>query len=285
MFHGVNCDYMNEKELSTALTAKGWKQTTDGSWTKLRKPFLHTQAHTEETKLKIGTGVSAAWNNPNSYCNSQEAKDNRSKAQIKRCDREGEAQARSERRKLAMLKYGHPRGFSGHKRTNEEKAKISAAARAMWANPNHKVNSPEHRQILSDRFTKLKQQGKFSRCRRGLREDLGLYVRSSWEANYARYLNFLIRSGQILRWSYEPRTFWFEPIKRGVRSWMPDFEVTLPDGSIEYHEVKGWHYPRSKTALKRMKTYYPQIKIVLIDETRYRALSKTLSGLIQEWES
>jgi hypothetical protein len=56
----------------------------------------------------------------------------------------------------------------------------------------------------------------------------------------ARFLNFLQLKRQIARWLYESRTFWFETIRRGVRSYKPDFEVTMPDGSTYFIEVKGW---------------------------------------------
>lgn len=184
--------------------------------------------------------------------------------------------------------HDHPRGFAGHHRTAEEKAKIGAAAKEMWADPDHPVNSAAHRQRLSDRFTALAATrtsvNTFSRTRKGFRDDLGVSLRSSWEANYARYLNFLMVEGSVKSWKYEPMTFWFLEIKRGVRSYRPDFGVVLADGSLEYHEVKGWHYPRGKTALKRMRIYHPEIKIVLIDQVRYRAIAKAVSKIIPGWE-
>lgn len=125
----------------------------------------------------------------------------------------------------------------------------------------------------------------FSRAKRGPRPDIGITVRSSWEANYARYLNFLIKhEGKILKWEYEVETFWFEKIKRGVRSYKPDFKVTFRSGEIEYHEVKGWMYPRAKTALNRMRIYHPRIKIVLIGEKSYEAIQKQAGSMIPLWE-
>ena len=55
----------------------------------------------------------------------------------------------------------------------------------------------------------------------GRRDDLdGLFVRSSWEANYARYLNWLVKLGEIKGWEYEADTFAFDKIKRGTRFWL-----------------------------------------------------------------
>jgi hypothetical protein len=119
----------------------------------------------------------------------------------------------------------------------------------------------------------------------GKRADLGgLYVRSAWEANYARYLDWLVQIGDIRGWEYEPVTFEFHAIKRGTRFYTPDFKVTNCDGSVEYHEVKGWMDPKSKTKLKRMKRYYPDVPVTVIDADAYRALARDVSGFIPNWE-
>lgn len=124
-----------------------------------------------------------------------------------------------------------------------------------------------------------------TRCNGGKREDLGgLYVRSSWEANYARYLNWLIAQGQISKWEYEPETFEFHKITKGNKFYTPDFRITNIDGSIEYHEVKGWLDNDSKVKLNRFARYYPDIKLVLIDKPVYTAIARTMRPLIQEWE-
>lgn len=118
----------------------------------------------------------------------------------------------------------------------------------------------------------------------GFREDLGLFVRSGWEANYARYLNWLVQQRQIVSWEYEAATFWFEKIKRGVRSYKPDFEIVNLDGSVEYHEVKGYDYPRGRTARTRMALYFPDVKLVLIDKDGYKAISEW-KAMIPDWET
>ena len=123
------------------------------------------------------------------------------------------------------------------------------------------------------------------RGRGGKRDDLdGLYLRSSWEANYARYLNFLLAHDEIVSWEYEPDTFEFEGIKRGTRFYTPDFKITNTDGSVEYHEVKGYMDARSKTKLKRMAKYHPDIKIVLINKPVYYAIARDIASFIPEWE-
>jgi hypothetical protein len=118
--------------------------------------------------------------------------------------------------------------------------------------------------------------------KQGFREDIGIYVRSEWEAVYARYLNFLIKNKEIKSWEYEPKTFWFENIRRGVRSYTPDFLIINNNGSEEYHEVKGYMDSRSATKLKRMKKYYPEIKMVLIDGDFIKDIKRKLGRIVED---
>lgn len=136
--------------------------------------------------------------------------------------------------------------------------------------------TPAH--IFSPRETPSK------RSYAGFREDLGIYVRSRWEANFCRYLCLLVDQGKIHRFEYEPETFWFEGIKRGTRSYTPDFKLWDEPGAEPYYiEVKGWFDAKSKTKLKRMAKYYPEVRIVLVMKDEYREISKWKS-LIPHWE-
>ena len=110
-----------------------------------------------------------------------------------------------------------------------------------------------------------------------------LFMRSRWETNYARYLCFLELAGQIKTWEYEADTFWFDKIKRGTTNYTPDFKVTYPDGHVEYHEVKGWMTPRSRTQIKRMAKYHPQIILRVINSQWFRA-HRSLRRQIPGWQ-
>lgn len=123
------------------------------------------------------------------------------------------------------------------------------------------------------------------RGRGGRRADLGdSYYRSSWEANWARYLNWLLAKGEIKKWLYESETFEFKGIKRGSRFYTPDFKVYNNDGTIERHELKGYMDARSATKLKRMASYYPEAKITLIDKIAYAAVARMVASTIPHWE-
>ena len=122
------------------------------------------------------------------------------------------------------------------------------------------------------------------RWRGGKRDDLGgMFFRSSWEANYARYLNFLVEKNEISGWEYEKDTFDF-PVKRGSKYYTPDFKVFKTDGSHEYHEVKGWMDSKSKTKIKRMGRYYPNETLIIIGKKEYREIEKIFKGMLENWE-
>lgn len=90
-----------------------------------------------------------------------------------------------------------------------------------------------------------------------------MYFRSRWEYLYAEYLEFLKMNGQIRNWRFEPKFFEF-PVAHGTTRYLPDFEITELDGETWYAEVKGYFDQKSKTKLKRMARYYPDVKLVLV---------------------
>jgi len=122
----------------------------------------------------------------------------------------------------------------------------------------------------------------------GLRSDIGIYVRSSWEANICRYLNWLKEKKEIKSWKYESITFEF-PLKKGTRFYTPDFQVLDKDNSTAYWEIKGWMDAKSKTQLKRFKRYYPEefkkFKIIIYDPfARDKANGEIMAFLLDKLE-
>ncbi len=74
-----------------------------------------------------------------------------------------------------------------------------------------------------------------------------IYFRSSWEYYYAIFLEKLRQERKIIDWRHEPKCFWFEGIKRGVRSYLPDFCVLHLNNTEEWAEVKGYYDSKSQT--------------------------------------
>jgi hypothetical protein len=184
----------------------------------------------------------------------------------------------------------HPRGMSGKRHSVEARAKMSVGQQRLVANGLHVGQRPKterQRQAVAEANARRLTSGGnvYSRARRGRRDDLrGIFFRSSWEANYARFLEWQKQRGLIADWEYEPETFWFEKIRRGVRSYTPDFRVTENTGSRYYVEVKGWMDAKSKTKLKRMAKYHPAVDLRVIDAKAYREIDRKLGGAIPNWE-
>jgi len=180
----------------------------------------------------------------------------------------------------------HPRGMMGKTHTEENKKVFSINSKKMWGNKDSYLNSQEYRQILSDRASKMQNdnvmRSRYSRGKQGTYNINGknIFFRSLWEANYAIYLDFLVKNKDIVKWEFEVDTFWFDKIKRGVRSYKPDFKVYENNGQICYHEVKGWMDDKSKTKLNRMKIYHKEIKINLIEQKQYKEIIGKLKGLL-----
>lgn len=195
----------------------------------------------------------------------------------------------SDRQKKWIADHGHPRGALGMKHSEETLKLMAESSRRAWQDPNSGFNTPEAKQRRSDfmvaRIISGKMRSGYSRSRGGKREDLGdMYFRSSWEANYARFLNFLLSKGEIEKWEYEPKTFEFIEIKRGTRAYTPDFKVYKKDGSYVWHEVKGWMDNRSRTRLSRFSKYFPDEVLIVIGQEWFREANKTIGRMLSGWE-
>lgn len=183
-------------------------------------------------------------------------------------------------------------GMTGKRHSDEFSQQMSRRIKNMWNDPKSKVNSKAHRQVLSDRMFRLNKtrskENRYSKTKRGYRHDIGngkIYLRSSWEANYARYLDLKISQGHLYKWEFEPDTFWFEKIKRGVRSYCPDFKIWLTKDSMPFYvEVKGYMDARSKTKIKRMAKYYPDVILNVVEAKTYKNIKNKYSALIKNWE-
>ena len=55
---------------------------------------------------------------------------------------------------------------------------------------------------------------------------------------------------------------------------LPDFKIYQNDGTVVYHEVKGYMDSKSATKIKRMAKYYPNIKLIVIQKEEYKSIMK-----------
>ena len=110
-----------------------------------------------------------------------------------------------------------------------------------------------------------------SRFKNHFREDLGLKFRSSWEANYARYLNY-----RGIEWKYEEE--YFETL---YGKYTPDFYLPRED---KYIEVKGkdQYYSLQNQKIRWLRKR--EIIIEIIDFMQYGKLVNRYSIEIPNWE-
>lgn len=136
----------------------------------------------------------------------------------------------------------------------------------------------------------------FRNTKTGYRSDLGITVRSGWEANILRVLK-----SYAIPYEFEPSVFTF-PVKRGHnKSYRPD--IWLPV-SQEWIEVKGFFDKDSRIKMKRFKKYYPEewecLTMVVAKGSKlsrdicaelevpnvlyYQDISKAFKSRIENWE-
>ena len=101
--------------------------------------------------------------------------------------------------------------------------------------------------------------GKLPKFHSGFRSDLNHFVRSSWEANFCRILNYL-----NIRYEYEKYCF---KLLDG-RTYTPDFFI--PSKNV-FYEIKG--YANNDKHLK-FKEQYLDKKIIIVNEKYYNKLMR-----------
>ena len=142
--------------------------------------------------------------------------------------------------------------------------------------------------ITTKRRIRIKETGKSRtyRANQGWRTIQGrrIFFRSGWEVNYAWWLQFLKEKGQIKEWLYEPERFYFDKIKSGTTSYLPDFKVIRNDGTHYWIEVKGYMDARSATKIKRFRKYFPKEHLEIVDAARFREIRQLCSFVKDRWE-
>lgn len=107
----------------------------------------------------------------------------------------------------------------------------------------------------------------------GFREDIGHYVRSRWEANFARFLKFM-----NIEYEYEPQTF----ILSTKQGYTPDFQIK---NSNLFIEIKGYMNDKSKTQIELFRREYPQYELAILGVNEYPNFKKCFNIFrIQGWE-
>lgn len=165
--------------------------------------------------------------------------------------------------------HEHPKGMLGKKHSKDVCEKMKKINKDKWNNYSDEKKIEIIKKQINTRLLKygtLNKNNKRGNWKQGW-ETIGnknYFFRSSWEHIYAKHLFEKHINLEILNWEYEPSIFSFPEEKNCNLYYKPDFKVTNIDGSIEYHEVKGWMCERSKIKISLMNKWHKNIKLILI---------------------
>ena len=124
--------------------------------------------------------------------------------------------------------------------------------------------------ILENKFTPMWCSGKY---KSGIREDLGHYVRSSWEANVCRILNYL-----NIKYEYESRRC---RVDLGDSIYICD--LYLPEYDL-FVEIKPTNFIKGHLKANKFHLLYPNIHFDFIHTDLYKDLGKQFIDVIPNWE-
>lgn len=167
--------------------------------------------------------------------------------------------------------------------TNEIMAETALKVRNTLAGRNlaKEKMSPEEYEAYRERLSKRmsgKNNPMFGKSaphsKSGFRKDLGHYVRSTWEADYARVLIYLNEPYQ-----YEPKTFTVTLDDGRVVNYTPDFYLPNHD---KYIEIKGFMRELDQQKIDATREQHG-IVIDLVQESEFAELQFKYKNLL-EWE-
>ena len=124
--------------------------------------------------------------------------------------------------------------------------------------------------ISASKRIRTRQESTYTFGKGGFREDIGIYVRSMWEANFARILTF-----QSKTWEYEPKTFQITP----NCSYTPDFLV-----ENVFYELKGRVSTKSLEKMNAFKQAFPDIELIFIGPAEWSELRNKFKRYVPNWE-
>ena len=155
-------------------------------------------------------------------------------------------------------------------------------SKALKGRTLEEIHGPERAKEIKKKLS-LKSSGKSNPMfgkpsphrKGGFRKDLGHYVRSNWEADFARILKI-----HNLKYKYEAQTFRLARLNGEIIHYTPDFYVR---SSNTFYEIKGWMHELDKEKIKLFQEQYPQYNFVLVSATKFAEFALKYKTLIN-WE-
>jgi hypothetical protein len=180
--------------------------------------------------------------------------------------------------------------FYNHEHSKQTKDTMSASIKASNAKLSQHFNkdrkhteNTKHNMSVgrmgenNHRFGKPAAHG-CSRGIQGFRADIGHYVRSTLEANYARYL-----ISKSIKYEYETRAFLLITEEGKKTNYWPDFYLVETD---EYVELKNYKR-KGIDKVELLQKQYPEVKIKVIyqDSDGWLKIEAECSEIIELWET
>lgn len=188
---------------------------------------------------------------------------------------------------------GHPKGMLGKHHTDEVKKIISKCSIENFKKLTENQKKQRIQKILQTRYENEIKNNSYRELNRvkaswkqghRLIDGKDRFFRSSWEFNYALYLQYLKDNQKIKEWYYESEIFYFKESKNNCYAYKPDFKIINNDNSFYFVEIKGWMDSASKKKIENMKIFYPEIKLVVVDLEEYNKFKKEWHFKLKEWE-
>ncbi|MFH1258686.1 MAG: DNA polymerase III subunit alpha, partial [Elusimicrobiota bacterium] len=259
------------------LTENGWKKLEDikvGEKILLKKKARHLIYNTCE---KCGKQISGQKEGKSQFCY-------RCSAEFYSNPSKKEARGKISEAKIRFYEKGGKPWNNGLRATDSQKMaeigrKISKSLTGKTLEDRYgKEKAEKMKKVLSERSRGKNNPmfGKRSPHRKGgFRQDLGHYVRSNWEADFARVLNLY-----NLDYQYEPKTFQLKRQNGKILHYTPDFYV--PKQNI-FYEIKGWFHDLDQEKINLFERQYPDVKLVLVNKTKFAEFALKYKDLVK-WE-
>jgi len=186
------------------------------------------------------------------------------------------------RDQLKNYRLTHPKeSQEAHQRTKEANQRPENRQKASVYRLGKKFSDVHKANIRATR-QRLISEGKWKTNAFGLgghRQDIGLFVRSMFEANYVRFLTVI-----GVPFEYEPKAFLLSYPDGKLHNYRPDFY--LPTLNI-YRELKGWMSSESELKLRLFQEQYPHehLDVVMQESEGWKKIDKAFKHEVPHWES
>lgn len=276
--HGITCEEYSKKFPNSPMASPEMCEK--------RGAKNRGKKRSEETRKKLSKSIKESWiKNPNIGRTGSPLSEESKKIVSEKLM--GHDVSEETRKKIGESGIGREPWNKGLTKEKDERIMEVSKKVSEW---NKTFLTPEIRNKISQTLKKKYAEGmKIPNAKNGIRKDLGISFRSSWESNYARIL--LSRSIPI---SYEEDKFAVYKDNGEIDFvYTPDFRIKENKIYIELkghaNSSKDWNCNcqrcvRDKNKMKKFKENYPDIFTIIIGKKEYAKIYKKYSSIIKNWE-